>query len=90
MAANRAKIDGLFSSELVSLKNPIIAPSTLFFLTNFYICPNADAKNNHSEDLITCPIPKDPLFPLCEFKIQVWRPLYQSFYSTRGAREGKA
>ena len=90
MAANRAKIDGLFSSELVSLKNPIIAPSTLFFLTNFYICPNADAKNNHSEDLITCSIPKDPLFPLCEFKIQVWRPLYQSFYSARGVREGKA
>ncbi|KAM7436454.1 hypothetical protein ABFA07_013721 [Porites harrisoni] len=29
-----------------------------------------DAKNNHSEDLITCSIPKDPLFPLCEFKIQ--------------------
>ncbi|XP_073230424.1 alpha-1,6-mannosylglycoprotein 6-beta-N-acetylglucosaminyltransferase A-like isoform X3 [Porites lutea] len=29
-----------------------------------------DAKINHSEDLITCSIPKDPLFPLCEFKIQ--------------------
>ena len=31
MAANRAKIDELFSSDLVSLKNPIIAPCTLFF-----------------------------------------------------------
>ena len=72
------------------LENPITAPSTLFFLTNFYISPNADAKNNYSEGLITCSIPRNHLFPLCEFKIQVWRPLYQSFASVRGAREWKA